>query len=175
MYFSRSIRHFLGSVISTEGISMDPYKVQAVTDWPVPDSRVTLQRFLGFANFYRRFIRNFSQVAVPLTALTSVKSRFKWSESAQEDFDHLKSLFTSSPILVTPDVIRQFIVEVDASEVGIGAILSQRSAVDDKVHPCTFFSHRLSPAERNYDVGITRCRCRELLAIHLALGSSNSG
>ncbi|KAG1928799.1 hypothetical protein F2P79_023363 [Pimephales promelas] len=65
---------FLGSVISAEGISMDSSKVQAVVDWPVPDSRVALQRFLGFANFYRRFIRNFSQVAAPLTALTSVKS-----------------------------------------------------------------------------------------------------
>ncbi|KAG1927362.1 retrotransposable element [Pimephales promelas] len=156
---------FLGSVISAEGISMDSSKVQAVVDWPVPDSRVALQRFLGFANFYRRFIRNFSQVAAPLTALTSVKSCFRWSESAQEAFDRLKVLFTTAPILIMPDITRQFIVEVDASEVGVGAVLSQRSASDNKVHPCAFFSHRLSSAERNYDVGN-----RELLAIRLALG-----
>uniref|UniRef100_A0A9J8C776 Gypsy retrotransposon integrase-like protein 1 n=1 Tax=Cyprinus carpio carpio TaxID=630221 RepID=A0A9J8C776_CYPCA len=74
-------------------------------------------------------------------------------------------LFTSAPILITPDPERQFIVEVDASEIGIGAVLSQRSSQDDKVHPCAFYSHRLSPAERNYDVGN-----RELLAIRLALG-----
>uniref|UniRef100_A0A9J7YQW1 Gypsy retrotransposon integrase-like protein 1 n=1 Tax=Cyprinus carpio carpio TaxID=630221 RepID=A0A9J7YQW1_CYPCA len=156
---------FLGSVVSAEGISMDPDKVRAVLDWAVPDSRVALQRFLGFANFYRRFIRNFSQVAAPLTALTSSKSKFAWSETAQDAFDRLKMLFTSAPILITPDPERQFIVEVDASEIGIGAVLSQRSSQDDKVHPCAFYSHRLSPAERNYDVGN-----RELLAIRLALG-----
>ncbi|WP_353798652.1 hypothetical protein, partial [Shigella sonnei] len=81
---------------------MDSAKVQAVSDWPVPRSRVELQRFLGFANFYRRFIRNFGQVAVPLTALTSVKTCFKWSGSAQGAFDLLKERFTSAPILVTP-------------------------------------------------------------------------
>ncbi len=144
---------------------MDPAKVRAVMDWPVPDSRTALQRFLGFANFYPRFIRNFSQVAAPLTALTSTKSHFTWSNAAQEAFDRLKRLFSSAPILITPDTSRQFIVEVDASNVRVGAVLSQRSSQDDRVHPCAFFSHRLSPAERNYDVGN-----RELLAIRLALG-----
>lgn len=91
--FHASSVTFLGSVISAEGISMDTAKVQAVASWPVPDSRVSLQRFLGFSNFYRRFIRNFSQVAAPLTALTSVKSSFRWSESAQEAFDRLKKAF----------------------------------------------------------------------------------
>ncbi len=163
MFHSRSVT-FLGSVVSAEGISMDPDKVRAVIEWPVPDSRIALQRFLGFANFYRRFIRSFSQVAAPLTALTSIRS-FTWSEVAQNAFDHLKRLFTSAPILITPDPTRQFIVEVDFSDVGVGAILSQRSSWDDKVHPCAFFSHRLTSAERNYDVGN-----RELLAIRLALG-----
>ncbi|KAG1930238.1 retrotransposable element [Pimephales promelas] len=156
---------FLGSIISAEGVSMDSSKVRAVTEWPVPESRVALQRFLGFANFYRRFIRNFSQIAAPLSALTSVRVQFSWTQEAQTAFDRLKSLFPSAPILRSPDVSRQFIVEVDASEVGVGAILSQRSSSDEKVHPCAYFSHRLSPAERNYDVGN-----RELLAIRLALG-----
>ncbi len=164
MFHAQSVT-FLGSVVSAEGISMDPDKVRAVIDWPVPDSRVALQRFLGFANFYRRFIRNFSQVAAPLTFLTSSKTRFAWSEAAQGAFDRLKGLFTSAPILITPDPEKQFIVEVDASNVGVGAILSQRSSLDDKIHPCAFYSHRLSPTERNYDVGN-----RELLPIRLALG-----
>ncbi|KAG1952091.1 retrotransposable element [Pimephales promelas] len=163
-FHARSVT-FLGSVIYAQGISMDLNKVCAVTEWPTPDSRVSLQRFLGFANFYRRFIRNFSQVEAPLTALTSTKTRFCWSDSAQASFDSLKSLFSSAPILITPDVSRQFIVEVDASEVGVGAILSQRSPADERIHPCAFFSHRLSPSERNYDVGN-----RKLLAIRLALG-----
>ncbi len=100
MFHAQSVT-FLGSVVSAEGISMDPDKVCAVIDWPVPDSRVALQRFLGFANFYRRFIRNFSQVAAPLTFLTSSKTRFAWSEAAQGAFDRLKGLFTSAPILIT--------------------------------------------------------------------------
>ncbi len=164
MFHSRSVT-FLGSVVSAEGISMDPDNVRAVIEWPIPDSRIALQRFLGFANFYRRFIRSFSQVAAPLTALTSIRSHFTWSEVAQNAFDHLKRLFTSAPILITPDPTRQFIIEVDVSDVGVGAILSQRSSRDDKVHPCAFFLHRLTSAERNYDVGN-----RELLAIRLALG-----
>ncbi|KAG1926482.1 retrotransposable element [Pimephales promelas] len=112
---------FLGSIISAEGVSMDSSKVRAVTEWPVPESRVALQRFLGFANFYRRFIRNFSQIAAPLSALTSARVQFSWTQEAQTAFDRLKSLFSSAPILRTPDVSRQFIVEVDASEVGVGA------------------------------------------------------
>ncbi|KAG1967775.1 retrotransposable element [Pimephales promelas] len=155
---------FLGYIVSSEGMRMDPEKIKAVVDWPSPDSRKALLRFLGFANFYRRFIRNFSQLVAPLTALTSPRTAFRWSDSAEAVFAKLKSRFVSAPILITPDSSRQFVVEVDASEVGVGAVLSQRSPVDDKMHPCAFFSHRLSPAERNYDIGN-----RELLAVKLAL------
>ncbi|KAL0147024.1 hypothetical protein M9458_057548, partial [Cirrhinus mrigala] len=155
---------FLGYIISSEGVRMDPDKVKAVVDWPTPESRKALQRFLGFANFYRRFIRNFGQLATPLTALTSARTTFRWSSAAEAAFTKLKSRFVSAPILVAPDPTRQFVVEVDASEVGVGAVLSQRSASDDRMHPCAFFSRRLSPAERNYDIGN-----RELLAVKLAL------
>ncbi len=79
-------------------------------------------------------------------------------------FTKLRSRFVSASILRAPDPTRQFVVEVDASEVGVGAVLSQRATTDDKMHPCAFFSHRLSPAERNYDIGN-----RELLAVKLAL------
>ncbi len=120
---------------------MDPDKVRAVINWPVPDSRVALQWFLGFANFYRRFIRDFIRVAALLTSLNSSKTRFSWSGAAQDAFDRLKGLFTSAPILITPDPEKQFIVEVDAPDVGVGAILSQRSSLDDKVHLCTFYYH----------------------------------
>ncbi len=154
----------LGYIILSEGTRMDPDKVRAVVDWPTPDSCKALQRFLGFANFYRRFIRNFSQLANPLTALTSTRVTFRWSSAAEAAFSNLKSHFISAPILVAPDPTRQFVVEVDASELGVGAVLSQRAASDDRVHPCTFFSHRLCPAERNYDIGN-----RELLAVKLAL------
>ncbi|KAI2651826.1 Transposon Tf2-6 polyprotein [Labeo rohita] len=138
---------FLGYIVSSEGMRMDPEKVKAVVDWPSSDSCKALQRFLGFANFYRRFIRNFSQLASPLTALTSPRTTFRWSDAAEAAFAKLKSCFVLAPILVTPDPSRQFVVEVDASEVGVGAVLSQRSPTDDRMHPCAFFSHRLSPAE----------------------------
>ncbi len=103
-------------------------------------------------------------MAVPLTALTSPKVPFLWSPAAGAVFKELKGRFTSAPILQVPDPDRQFVVEVDASEVGVGAVLSQRSASDQKLHPCAFFSRRLTPTERNYDTGN-----RELLAVKLAL------
>uniref|UniRef100_A0A8C5C6Y7 Gypsy retrotransposon integrase-like protein 1 n=1 Tax=Gadus morhua TaxID=8049 RepID=A0A8C5C6Y7_GADMO len=155
---------FLGYIISVGRIHMDPAKVKAVADWPVHTSRKKLQQFLGFANFYRRFIRNYRSVAAPLTALTSQKVAFQWSPAAEERFSELKSRFSSAPILILPDLDCQFVVEVDASDSGVGAVLSQRSAEDQKLHPCAFFSRKLSAAERNYDVGN-----RELLAVKLAL------
>lgn len=131
-------------------------------NWPEPNNRRQLQRFLGFANFYRRFIRDFSRIALPLTQLTSPKLAFQWSDAAQSAFQELKKQFASAPILVQPDTTLQFVVEVDASDSGVGAVLSQQR--EGKMHPCAYFSRRLTPAERNYDVGD-----RELLAIKLAL------
>ncbi|KAI2642383.1 Transposon Tf2-9 polyprotein [Labeo rohita] len=92
------------------------------------------------------------------------KALQRWSSAADSAFTILKSRFVSAPILVAPDPTRQFVVKVDASEVRVGAVLSQHSAADYKMHPCAFFSCRLSPAERNYDIGN-----RELLAVKLAL------
>lgn len=155
---------FLGYIIAQGSIQMDPSKVPAVTAWPIPESRKQLQRFLGFANFYRRFIRGYSIVAAPLTALTSSRVPFCWTPAADAAFQTLKTRFTSAPILRMPDPERQFVVEVDAANVGVGAVLSQRSADDQKLHPCAFFSQRLSPAEMNYGIGN-----RELLAVKLTL------
>ncbi len=107
---------------------MDPDKLKAVVDWPTPDSHKALQRFLGFANFYRHFILNFSQLAAHLTALTSTRTMFRRSSAAEAAFANLKSRFVSAPILIAPDPTCQFVVEVDASEVGVGAVLSQRSS-----------------------------------------------
>lgn len=111
---------------------MDPAMVRTVSNWPVPDSRKSLQQFLGFANFYQRFNRNLGQVAAPLTALTSTKAKFAWT-AAQSAFDELKWRFISASILVTPDSAWQFVVEVDASEVCVGAVLSKISP-QDKLH-----------------------------------------
>ena len=155
---------FLGLIIEWGQVKADPVKIQAVADWPKPTTRKQLQRFLGFANFYRRFIRNYSKEAAPLTKLTSVKAPFAWSPEAETAFPALKELFTSASVLHHPDPSLQFVVEVDASDTGVGAVLSQRAPKNQKLHPCVLLSRRLSPAERNYDVGN-----RELLAVVIAL------
>lgn len=134
-------------------LQADPAKVQAVAEWPTPSSRKELQRFLGFANFYLRFIRDYSKVAGALTRLTSPVHPFQWTPEAAAAFSHLKTLCTSAPVLRHPDPALQFIVEVDASDIGAGAVLSHRDPQTQRIHPCAFFSRRLSSAERNYDVG----------------------
>ncbi|KAK2905716.1 hypothetical protein Q8A73_009659 [Channa argus] len=118
---------FLGFIIGEGEVRPDPEKTRAVTEWPRPGTRKQLQRFLGFTNFYRRFIKNYSTVAAPLTKLTSPVAPFHWTEKAEGAFTRLNELFTSPPILSQPDTSRQFIVEVDASEIGVGAVLSERS------------------------------------------------
>lgn len=149
--FHQDPTSFLGFDITKGGLEMAPAKVKAVVEWPTP--RKDLQRLLGFPNFCGRSVQNYSSVAAPLTFLTSLSVRFIWSEAAEKAFEDLKSRFTSAPTLTTPDSIRQFIVEVDASDVRVGAVL----------HPCTFYSHRPSPSEQNYNGD------RELLAVKLTL------
>ncbi|KAL0147126.1 hypothetical protein M9458_057650 [Cirrhinus mrigala] len=163
--FHQSRISFLGYIISPEGVAMDERKVEAVLRWPRPSTLRELQRFLGFANFYRRFIRNFSTVAAPLTTMIKKgTTRLTWSPAALQAFGNLRQRFSTAPILHHPDPDQPFVVEVDASSTGVGAVLSQRHGEPPKLFPCAYFSHKLSPAECNYDVGN-----RELLAIKLAL------
>ncbi|KAK3510271.1 hypothetical protein QTP70_032589 [Hemibagrus guttatus] len=163
--FHRSTVTFLGYVISRHGVEMDVVKVQAVTEWPAPTSVWELQRLLGFANFYRRFIRNYSSVAGPLTSLLRGKpKKLTWMDLARSAFQQLKNCFTTGPILRHPDPDQPFVVEVDASRSGLGAVLSQWHGKPGKLHPCAFYSRKLTSAEVNYDVGN-----RELLAIKAVL------
>ncbi len=156
---------FLGYNISHQVVEMDDSKVRAVTDCPQPTTVKELQRFLGFANFYRRFIRNYSLIASPLTSLLKGKpSKLKWTEEATQAFTKLKDNFTTAPILKHPDPNLPFVIEVDASDCGIGAVLSQRHGQPGKLYPCAFFSRKLTSAERNYDVGN-----KELLSMKAAI------
>ncbi|KAL0164905.1 hypothetical protein M9458_040658, partial [Cirrhinus mrigala] len=155
---------FLGFVISSQGVAMDPQKLEAVRSWPLPTSLKQLQRFLGFANFYRRFIQGFSATAAPLTALTKPShGAFHLTPEAIQAFKTLCNLFTTAPVLTHPNPDKPFVVEVDASNVGVGAVLSQRGP-DGKLHPCSFFSRKFNPTQQRYGVGD-----RELLAIKWAL------
>ncbi len=139
--------------------------MEAISSWPLPTTIKELQRFLGFSNFYRRFIANYSTITSPLTDLLKGKAKsLSWNPFATEAINTLKKAFTSAPLLVHPNPGLPFVVEVDASTTGVGAVLSQQQGTPPKLHPCAFFSRQLSPAERNYDIGN-----RELLAIKLAL------
>lgn len=163
--FHQSSVHFLGYVIDNTGIHMDEGKIEAITSWPLPSTIKELQRLLGFANFYRRFIKNYSTITSPITNLLRDKHKsLSWTPTATEAFATLKQAFTSAPLLVHPDPELPFVVEVDASTTGVGAVLSQRQGSPPRLHPCAAFSLKLSPAEKNYDTGN-----RELLAIKLVL------
>lgn len=119
--FHQSSVSFLGFVIVEEKVQMDPEKVSAVKDWLIPSSKKEVQCFLGFANFFQKFICNFSTVAAPLHALTSSKLSFRLNEDADEAFKWLKTAFTSAPVLSIPDPTLQFVLEVDASDVRVGS------------------------------------------------------
>lgn len=128
---------FLGFILAEGEVGMDPEKVQGVEKWPTPTSEKEVQRFLGFANFYPKFIRNFSFIAARVHALTSSKSNFTWNPQAKKAIQHLKKCLISgiAAVLVLLDPSLQFVMEVDVSDLGIGAALSQRSVKGNKSHP----------------------------------------
>ena len=123
-HFDKDTVNYLGFILSKDGLKMDPSKVQIIQDWPEPRKVKDIQSFLGFANFYRRFISNYSDIVVPLTRLTRKCTPWNFSDTARQSFDALKKAFTTAPILThwIPD--KQLIVETDASNYALGAILS---------------------------------------------------
>uniref|UniRef100_A0A670IHI8 Gypsy retrotransposon integrase-like protein 1 n=1 Tax=Podarcis muralis TaxID=64176 RepID=A0A670IHI8_PODMU len=154
---------FLGHRLSPDGVQMDPGKVTAVREWAAPRNRKDLQRFLGFANYYRTFIADYAHRTTPLTRLLRPKTPFSWDKEAEEAFQGLKACFQRAPILQHPDPSRPFVVETDASSTALGAVLSQQIGPEAPLLPCAFYSRQLLPAERNYIVWE-----RELLAIKVA-------
>jgi hypothetical protein len=141
---------FLGMIVSREGIKMDDPKVKAIREWPIPKTVRGVRSFLGLANFYRKFIEGYAQVARPLNDLTKKNTPFTWKEAQQTAFDTLKNRFTTASILAYPDNDRVFCLETDASNFATGAVLSIEQ--DGKWHPVAFSSHSMSPKERNYPV-----------------------
>ena len=165
VFHSASVE-FLGFIISGSGISMAADKVSSILDWPVPTKVRDVQSFLGFVNFYRKFIRDFSSLAAPLTELTKKDVSWLWSDICQNAFVALKDAVASAPCLSHPQFDLPFILETDASNFAVGAVLSQPSSMDklEDLLPVGFFSRKMSPSERNYDV-----HDKELLAIICAL------
>ena len=142
-----------------KGIRMDPEKVKAILEWCTPSNVKAVRAFLGFANFYRKFIRDFSAVVAPLNTLTRKEQAFNWNAAAEAAFQKLKRLFTTAPILTQFDPERETVMEADSSGYAVGGVLSQ---YDDEglLRPCAYFSRKNTPAECNYEV-----HDKELLAI----------
>ncbi|KAJ1088807.1 hypothetical protein NDU88_001962 [Pleurodeles waltl] len=141
---------FLGVILTPQGMAMAEKKVKAVSDWPTPKTVRDIQCFLGFANFYRRFINHFSQTVAPITKLLRKKEKFVCSPEADQAFSTLKEAFSTAPVLTHPDANQPFIVEADASDVAIGAVLSQRNKDTGQLHPVAYMSRKLNEAEQNY-------------------------
>jgi len=157
-FFHQEKVEFLGFMLSPEGLSMDEAKVKVIQDWPVPRKVRDVQSFLGFANFYRRFILDYSKITVPLTRLTRKGIPWSWTDSCQQAFETLKKAFTTAPILTHWNPDAPIVVETDASDYALAAIIS--TYVEGDVHPIAFHSRTFNAAELNYDV-----HDKELLAI----------
>src|SRR5260221_4365403 len=142
---------YLGLVISKDHVVMDPVKVQGVADWPQPAKVKDVQSFIGFVNFYQRFICDFSEIAYPLHALTRKSKDWSWGAAKQHAFDVLKSTITSAPMLTFPSKSGPFCLECDTSNFTMGAVLSQQQE-DRLFHPIGFMSKSFSNMERNYQI-----------------------
>ena len=149
-YFCQPRVHFLGFIISGNGVEVDPAKVQAVTEWPVPQNLHDVRSFLGFVQFYRRFIAGLSGIATPLTELSKKDVQFVWSAACQKDFQTLKEKLTTAPILQlpSPDPDHPFFIRTDASDFALGGELSQDQGQGRRV--IAYESRKLNAAERNY-------------------------
>jgi hypothetical protein len=148
---------YLGHVVSPEGISTDPKKLKAVREWPTPKDKHEIRSFLGLCTYYRRFISGFANIAKPLTKLTEQKQAFQWTPEVEAGFQTLKGALCAAPILAYPKPGERFIVDTDASNFGIGGVLSHMQDGQERV--IAYYIKMLNKAERNYCV--TR---RELLA-----------
>ena len=174
--FFRQEVEFLGHYVGRSGIRMVEDKVRAVEDWPAPTRQKEVERFIGLAGYYRRFIKDFSKISAPLTELcgtlkkvkggtaarTPPKKKFVWGEDQRKAFEEVKRAVTSAPCLTLPDPDKPFIVHTDASGYATGAVLMQK--FEDGLKPIAFLSKKMRAAEKRYPV-----HEQELLAILNAL------
>jgi hypothetical protein len=151
--FHQKTVEYLGVIIGKGKVRMNPVKVQGIAQWPTPQTVKDVRSFLGFCNFYRAFVKNFSHQTRPLNDLTQKLNKWTWGEKEQNAFDSLKNACTSYPVLRTPDWTKLFILETDTSGIALGlslgAVIAQEH--EDGIHPIVFFSRSLLEAERNYD------------------------
>lgn len=146
---------YLGYVVDRDGLHVDPEKVSAIIDIPSPSTVKQVRQFLGIASWFRRFIPNFSTIAAPLTTLLRKKHTFVWSLDQEGAFRTIKEKLVSAPVLCCPDFSRPFVIQTDASDYGIGAVLTQE--YPDGEHVISYISRSLNRAERNYSTTQKEC------------------
>jgi hypothetical protein len=139
--FFQSEIHYIGHIISSEGINVDPTKIDAISESPTPSNIHEIHSFIGMAGYYKRFVEVFYKIANPITSLLRKGSRFKWTYECDQNFSKLKQSLNSTPILKVPYMDMPFIVCNDASKEGLGAVLSQYGRV------ISYASHKLRPHE----------------------------
>ena len=152
--FRREVK-FLGHVVSEEGVAPDPSKVSAVKHFPVPTSVRGVREFLGLASYFRRFIPRFADVAKPLHQLLERSSPFRWTQECAAAFQRLKESLISAPVLRYPDFQKPFTLTTDASDVGLGAVLTQQE--DGREHVVAYTSRTLTKVEKRYSVTEREC------------------
>ncbi|XP_077237311.1 putative mitochondrial protein AtMg00860 [Tasmannia lanceolata] len=135
---------FLGHVVSKDGVSVDPKKIEAVMLWNRPNNVPEIHSFLGLAGYYRRFVQDFSRIAALLTRLTRKGTKFVWFEDCEKSFQELKQRLVSAPILTLPVSGMGFVIYIDALKKGLGFVLMQNGKV------IAYASHQLRPYEENY-------------------------
>ena len=166
-FFRREVE-YLGHIITPQGLKPNCRITEAVQQFPPPNNLKQVRQFLGLSSFYRRYVKNFSQIAQPLHSLTRKDVPFRWTEDCQQAFETLKKKLTEAPVLAYPSFQKPFVVETDASHQGLGAILSQEQE-DGSIHPVAYASRALSPQEVRY--GITEL---ETLAVVWAMSHYKS-
>lgn len=158
----RSLK-YLGYIVNENGIRPDPEKIAAIEDYPVPKSVKDVRRLIGLTGWYRRFIPNFATITAPITELTKKKrTQIEWNQEAQEALVRIKVALTSAPVLANPNYEKPFIIQADASDAGMGAVLVQGEGEDERV--VAYWSQKLSSAQRKYQTTE-----RECLAVILAV------
>jgi len=154
-HFGLTELKYLGHIVDRRGLRTDPEKIRAVTQWPTPTNIRQIRQFIGLASWYRRFIRDFSATAAPLTKLTRKNAKWHWGPEEDRAFQQLKHALTIAPILACPDFERKFILQTDASTSGLGVVLSQHFEEGERV--IAYASRMLNGAERNYSATELEC------------------
>ena len=149
--FNKEHIEYLGMVIQEGKIAMDSVKLKGIWDWPTPSTVKQVQSFLGFGNFYQKFISKFLELAQPLNDLLKKDKKFKWTSDCQKAFDMLKQKFTAKLVLTMPDQLRPYQIEANASKYASGAVLTQTDSNGDR-HPVAFLSKTFSETEWNYEI-----------------------